>query len=338
MNNYLYKITNILKSLIKFDISFIDSHHEFFGDPNVYNDIQKLMQQTSLIESIKILVFPLMVNNSFSGCFVIKTHNLPTKDQIALIRRILENSINYVTKDNNLKVNVLNYLEGQPLKDYLFILKSKNSLCIKHDNHHLPNITNVENALTYINKNISKPLNLDIVAKQRFISPTYLTRILKYDLNINFIDYINISKINLAQEKLIQTDIPIIELSNELGFAQASYFTKLFKRWVHVTPSEYRQKNKNIKSIYTIFRSGLWSHNMSVFEISKRYFANHNIPIKIRKVDSNNYICSINNLENKPNHNSGWIYTVDCLQPTVFSNKLKVNNKSVIQWMYINNH
>ena len=49
MNNYLYKITNILKSLIKFDISFIDSHHEFFGDPNVYNDIQKLMQQTSLI-------------------------------------------------------------------------------------------------------------------------------------------------------------------------------------------------------------------------------------------------------------------------------------------------
>nr|WP_233446424.1 helix-turn-helix domain-containing protein [Limosilactobacillus rudii] len=226
-------------------------------------------------------------------------------------------------------------------KNYLSILKKYSSFTSfngKNNNYKFPakSITNIEKALSYINSNITKPLNLDVVSKAIYISPTYLSRLFKSDLNINFIDYVNILKMNLAQEKLISTKVSIIDLANDLGFAQASYFTKIFKRWTGTTPSEYRQKNTNVKQIYTIFRTPNWTNSMSVLDATKQYLSNYDLPVKTRKIDSNEYIYSIDNLENKDNHNNGWIYTVDCSQPANLSNKVSVCNKSVIQWMYIN--
>ena len=131
------------------------------------------------------------------------------------------------------------------------------------------------------------------------------------------------------------TKISIIDLSNDLGFTQASYFTKTFKKWTGLTPSEYRTKNKNVKQVYTIPRTASWMNNESVFNVSKEYFHKQHLPIKTRKVKSENYILSINGFEDNPNKESGWIYTVDCSSPPISSNQLSVQDKSVIQWLYV---
>lgn len=344
MNDHILKVINTLNSLIRFDVSFINCEHSFVGNSEIYVHIHELLDNQQCARKWKLLIFPFIVNSNLTGYFVIKVNNSFSNKRNVLLKNILEDTATYIFKDKNLQVNILMPLHGQSLRDYLLVLKRSSNFSKKdavlqeqYQEHHLPTkiLTNIENALSYINENISKPLNLDIVSKAIYISPTYLSRIFKSDLGINFIDYINISKMNLAQEKLISTKIPIIELSNDLGFTQASYFTKIFKRWTGFTPSEYRHKNKNVRAIYTISRSANWSRNISVFEASKQYFANHDISIKIRDINSNDYIYSINNLEDTPNRSNGWIYTVDCSQPTTPSNKVKVQNKSVIQWMYI---
>ncbi|KIO94342.1 hypothetical protein N624_0456 [Levilactobacillus brevis] len=57
----------------------------------------------------------------------------------------------------------------------------------------------------------------------------------------------NNQKIALAQEKLSLTLTPINQISNQIGFTQTSYFTKIFKKKTGITPSEFRQRNHTIQ-------------------------------------------------------------------------------------------
>ncbi|MPM89957.1 HTH-type transcriptional activator RhaR [bioreactor metagenome] len=54
----------------------------------------------------------------------------------------------------------------------------------------------------------------------------------------------------MAKEMLVDEDIPIVNISIELSYTQPNYFSKVFKKKVGITPSEYREKylieNKNI--------------------------------------------------------------------------------------------
>ena len=50
---------------------------------------------------------------------------------------------------------------------------------------------------------------------------------------------------NRAVELLQQTDIPVREIAVRVGYTDANYFTKVFKRHLGVTPTEYRNHNAN---------------------------------------------------------------------------------------------
>ncbi len=49
-----------------------------------------------------------------------------------------------------------------------------------------------------------------------------------------------------AKELLSNTDIPIEEVSDRLGFSSSSYFRKIFYSKIHKTPTAYRKENRNI--------------------------------------------------------------------------------------------
>ncbi|WP_255463130.1 helix-turn-helix domain-containing protein [Lactobacillus sp. 3B(2020)] len=187
--------------------------------------------------------------------------------------------------------------------------------------------------MNFINKNISKQLTLEEVSQNIFLSPSYLSRIFKKNFNINFINYINTRKIALAQEKLALSTVPISKISKQVGFSQASYFTKIFKQKTDESPSDYRKLNHDIRKIYTISRDLSWLDNPDVFEISKEYFKEESIDFKWRNINGFSYIYSINGLEDTGEH-GGWIYFVDCIQPLLPANKVFLSNKCVIQWIY----
>jgi len=61
------------------------------------------------------------------------------------------------------------------------------------------------------------------------------------------VTYVTDRKIDLAKEMLADKNIPIVNISISLAFNQPNYFSKVFKKKVGVTPSEYREqciKNK----------------------------------------------------------------------------------------------
>lgn len=102
----------------------------------------------------------------------------------------------------------------------------------------------IDKACDFILKNIDKHLMLQDVANHINISPSYLSALFKKQFNQNFIDYINMKKIERACELIQGGQLRIYEISYMLGFENAYYFTKVFKRNTGLTPTEYQYKCK----------------------------------------------------------------------------------------------
>ena len=97
----------------------------------------------------------------------------------------------------------------------------------------------------YVNRNLyQKDLKADTVAKTFFLNPCYFSVLFKKNLNVSFKEYLNYERIKKASELLDDTDLLIKEVADAVGFSDALYFGKVFKKYRIVSPQEYRDRNK----------------------------------------------------------------------------------------------
>lgn len=99
-------------------------------------------------------------------------------------------------------------------------------------------------ALQYIEKNIAKRVTLEDVASFMNISPHYFSKLFKNEVGINFIDYTTERKILRSKELIAGTSEPINNIAFELGFNEANYFSKVFKKITGISPSEFRKQKE----------------------------------------------------------------------------------------------
>lgn len=98
----------------------------------------------------------------------------------------------------------------------------------------------VERIVKYIEQNYAKPLTLESLAEEFYLSPGYLCRLFKQKVGINFLDYLNMVRISRAKHLLLTTNLRVYEVGNLCGFADMNYFTKAFKKATGVTPTYFR--------------------------------------------------------------------------------------------------
>lgn len=99
-------------------------------------------------------------------------------------------------------------------------------------------------AKKYIKENINKPLKLEEVAFYCNLSSGYFSRLFKNKTGKTVIAYISEQKINKAKKMLEDTEMPIINISLDLGFEDCGYFIRVFKKNTGITPKMYRNKIK----------------------------------------------------------------------------------------------
>ena len=71
--------------------------------------------------------------------------------------------------------------------------------------------------------------------------PFYISQMLKKKRGITLRQYVIRYRMRSAAELLALSKMPIAEIAEECGFADASYFTKAFKAEYGMTPKAYRQ-------------------------------------------------------------------------------------------------
>lgn len=97
-------------------------------------------------------------------------------------------------------------------------------------------------ALEYIQNNCSESITLNNMSSLCNISPSYFSKLFKREIRENFSNYVNKVRIKKAKELLQNSDIPVINISIDLGFEDCGYFIKVFKNIEGVTPAMYRKR------------------------------------------------------------------------------------------------
>jgi two-component system response regulator YesN len=100
--------------------------------------------------------------------------------------------------------------------------------------------TEVQQALHYIKENYNKKISLTAVAEHVGLSSGYLCRIFKEETGASINAYINHLRMTKAGELLKDKNSYIKEVAVSVGFEDQLYFSRQFKRYYGVTPSEYR--------------------------------------------------------------------------------------------------
>jgi AraC-like DNA-binding protein/ligand-binding sensor protein len=97
-------------------------------------------------------------------------------------------------------------------------------------------------ALQYIRRNFHHKLTLEDVAHAVALSPNYFSHIFNDALNTSFTSYVNRVRVEYAMRLLATSTMPIVEIAGLSGFEDQSYFTRIFKLTIGITPSQYRKQ------------------------------------------------------------------------------------------------
>ncbi|WP_113674850.1 response regulator [Vallitalea guaymasensis] len=131
---------------------------------------------------------------------------------------------------------------------YWMIIRMQNYIVKINDTKNVTSSkTIVLEAIDFINNNYAENITLDYVAEKLKISPYYLSKILKKHTNKNYTDIVAETRINKAKEMLSNSQYNIKEITYKTGFNTQNYFSKIFRKIVGITPTEYKnmQYEKN---------------------------------------------------------------------------------------------
>lgn len=110
----------------------------------------------------------------------------------------------------------------------------------KEQKHHLADLKRLDMIFRYISDNYSEKISTSTLAGMCYLSESYFCRFFKATTGKTVINYINEYRIEKATALLKETDDSISEIAANIGFDDANYFSRVFKKIMKKTPNEYR--------------------------------------------------------------------------------------------------
>jgi AraC-like DNA-binding protein len=98
----------------------------------------------------------------------------------------------------------------------------------------------IDSILTYIKENYRRDLSLNQLADDVYMSVPYLSKIFKDYTHETFTEYLTSVRIEASKELLNNTNLKIIDISQDVGYTSVQSYIRAFKKITNMTPSEYR--------------------------------------------------------------------------------------------------
>ena len=93
----------------------------------------------------------------------------------------------------------------------------------------------------FIDENLSRDIGLAEVAEAAYLSPNYLSQLLKKNTGLAFIDWLTGRRMDRAQDMLAHTADRVSTIAHAVGFADEAYFSRRFSQRFGVAPTAYRR-------------------------------------------------------------------------------------------------
>ncbi|ACT01200.1 response regulator [Paenibacillus sp. JDR-2] len=180
----------------------------------------------------------------------IRDHQLPVDFSYAIFMSIVSLCLSYITEMGGDMEQVL----GSDFRPYQQI---KRMSSLEDTFEWLNQIFNV--AIAYYSKQkVSRPLQIvrevkehidlhysdselsvENIARYFHLDSSYIRKVFAKELNVSVAEYITYVRLNQAKQLLETTGIKLQEVSERVGYSDAGYFSKVFKKHCGVLPSEY---------------------------------------------------------------------------------------------------
>lgn len=115
-----------------------------------------------------------------------------------------------------------------------------------HLDSHL--LTCIKQSIGYIHSQIERDISLDEVAEFVGLSKFYFAREFRRITGNTFVSYINLVRCERAKKMLAENRMHVGEIARACGFENQSYFTRRFRSYTGMLPSDYRKRQLQKKS------------------------------------------------------------------------------------------
>lgn len=201
--------------------------------------ISNVINSCALYINSKLISLVHIRRNEFG--IIIKTDN-KIDDINLLVRNITRNVNQYL----NIKFEKVIYKQCKEIKESLLLIENERQKSnYKINSKVIECRKEIKKIIEYINNNLEKKLNLELLAKIINMNESYLSRIFKEELDMTLSDYIRITRLEKAKEMLKDHDMRIKDVAISVGIHDQLYFSRLFTKFFNVTPTEYREKYYN---------------------------------------------------------------------------------------------
>lgn len=151
--------------------------------------------------------------------------------------------IDKISSDFAVKIEKLSSIEEGKKLHYNMIHSYCRLVQIHFDKAYSPIIQKVT---AKIDADLASDLSLRAQAQDLGINASYLSGLFKKEVGINYSDYVNKKRIEYAGKLLKTTNFQVQNIAQRCGILDSNYFSKLFKKYMGLTPLKYREEFGNV--------------------------------------------------------------------------------------------
>ncbi|MDP4201496.1 MAG: AraC family transcriptional regulator [Bacteroidota bacterium] len=102
----------------------------------------------------------------------------------------------------------------------------------------------IQQTILFMKENIERILSVEEIANNAHYSISHLSLLFSQSTSYSLLEYFTQLKIQKACQFLDHTDLSIKDIAYKLGYNDPFYFSKVFKKQISLTPSQYKQRPK----------------------------------------------------------------------------------------------
>ncbi|KIL40521.1 hypothetical protein SD70_13250 [Gordoniibacillus kamchatkensis] len=95
--------------------------------------------------------------------------------------------------------------------------------------------------VAYIQANFDKDISLGGIADKLNMDPSYVSRLFKHEISMNFMEYLISLRLERAKKLLLESSLSVKAIGESVGYANQQSFNRIFKKYEGLTPGEYRE-------------------------------------------------------------------------------------------------
>lgn len=114
--------------------------------------------------------------------------------------------------------------------------------------NHFPTQRSVHRAIDYFGNHYQEKISVSLLAKHCEMSPRQFTRSFKQQLGFTVREYLASYRMDQASTLLKQSSMCVGEVAFACGFHDHAYFSRMFRKYIGSTPSDYRLKTLSINN------------------------------------------------------------------------------------------